>query len=118
MLVSLMDLKIHLHRQTSFEPQLSNLFAEFNVHVLFSISRYSDWLLARRPRGQSSSPSMVKNFLFSMSSRPALGSTQPQIQWVLGALSPGIKRRQGCEADHSPQASAEVKNMWIYTSTP
>jgi hypothetical protein len=34
-----------------------------------------------------------------------------------GALSLGIKR-QGREADHSPPASAEVKKMWIYTSTP
>jgi hypothetical protein len=24
----------------------------------------------------------------------------------------------GCEADHSPPANAEVKKMWIYTSTP
>jgi hypothetical protein len=36
---------------------------------------------------RSSSPGRVKNFLFSMSSRPALGSTQPPIQWVPGALS-------------------------------
>jgi hypothetical protein len=34
-----------------------------------------------------------------------------------GALSPGVKR-QGREADHSPPASAEVKKIWIYTSTP
>jgi hypothetical protein len=46
-----------------------------------------------------------------------LGSTQPLIQWVLGALSPGVKR-QGREADNSPPAGAEVKKMWIYTSTP
>jgi hypothetical protein len=43
--------------------------------------------------------------------------TQPPIQWVLGALSPGVKR-QWREADHSPPASAEVKKIWIYTSTP
>jgi hypothetical protein len=36
---------------------------------------------------------------------------------VPGALSPGVKR-PGCEADLSPPNSAEVKNMWIYTSTP
>jgi hypothetical protein len=47
--------------------------------------------------------------------RPALGFTQPPIQWVPGALSPGVKR-QGREADHSPPTSAEVKKMWIYTS--
>jgi hypothetical protein len=34
-----------------------------------------------------------------------------------GTLSPGVKR-QGREADYSPPVSAEVKKMWIYTSTP
>jgi hypothetical protein len=63
--------------------------------------------------GRSYSPGMVKNFHFSMSSTPALGSTQ----WVPVALSLGVKR-PGCEADHSFPNSAEVKNMWIYTSTP
>jgi hypothetical protein len=50
-------------------------------------------------------------------STPALGSTQPPIQWVPGALSPGVKR-PGREDAHSAPASAEVKKMWIYTSTP
>jgi hypothetical protein len=27
-------------------------------------------------------------------------------------------KRQGREADHSPPTGAEVKKMWIYTSTP
>jgi hypothetical protein len=70
-----------------------------------------------RPRGPSSSPGGGKNFHFSKLSRPALGSTQPPIQWVPGALSPGVKR-PGREVDHSPTASAEVKKIWIYTSTP
>jgi hypothetical protein len=59
----------------------------------------------------------VKNFHFSMSSRPAVGPTQPPIQWVSGALSPGIKL-PGHEADHSPPTSTEVKKTWICTSTP
>jgi hypothetical protein len=63
------------------------------------------------------SPCGVKNFHFSMSSRPAVGSTQLTIQWVPGALSPGVKRL-GREADHSPPTSAELKKMWVYTSTP
>jgi hypothetical protein len=78
--------------------------------------RNSDKLRAGRPRGRSSSPGRVKNFLFSKSSRPALRSTQPPIIWVPGALSPGVKR-PGRVVDHSPQTSAEVKKMWIYTST-
>jgi hypothetical protein len=40
------------------------------------------------------------------------GPTQPPIQWV-----PWVKR-PGREAVHSPPTSAEVKNKWIYTSTP
>jgi hypothetical protein len=61
----------------------------------------------------SSSPGRVKNFLFSTFFRPALGPTQ----WVLGTLFPGVKR-EGREADHSSSVSAEVKKIWIYTSTP
>jgi hypothetical protein len=75
-------------------------------------SRYSDWLWAGRPRGQSSSPGSVKNISFSTSSRPALGPTQRPIQWVLRVKRPGL------EADHSLPTSSEVKIMWIYTSTP
>jgi hypothetical protein len=52
-----------------------------------------------------------------MSSRLALGPTQPPIQWVVEALSPAVKRPRR-EADHSPAASAKVKEMWIYTFTP
>jgi hypothetical protein len=67
--------------------------------------------------GRSSNPGVMKNFLFSTSSRPALVPTQPPIEWVRGALSPEIKR-QGREADHLSPTSAEVKKMWIYTSIP
>jgi hypothetical protein len=56
-------------------------------------------------------------FLLSTSSRPVLGSTQYPIQWIPGALSSGVKQ-PGREIDNSPQTSAEVKKMWIYTSTP
>jgi hypothetical protein len=59
----------------------------------------------------------VKNFLFSMSSRQALGPTLPPAQWVTGALSPGVQQL-GRQADHSPPTSAKVKKTWIYTSTP
>jgi hypothetical protein len=43
-----------------------------------------------RTRGSgSSSPGRVKKFHFSISSRPALVSTQPPIKWLPGALSWG-----------------------------
>jgi hypothetical protein len=59
--------------------------------------------------GQSSIPDRVKIFLFSTVSRPALGPTQPSIQYVPGALSLGVKL-PGRETDHLLPASAEVKN--------
>jgi hypothetical protein len=96
----------------------------FLIHITYMDSRDSVVDIATgygagRPRGQSSSPGTVKNCLFSTSSWSALGPTQPPIQWVWGggALSPGVKL-QGHEADHSAPASAEVKKMWDYTSTP
>jgi hypothetical protein len=55
--------------------------------------------------------------IFPKSSRPVLGPAQPPIQWVPGAFSPEVKW-PGREADYSPPASAEVKKIWIYTSTP
>jgi hypothetical protein len=42
---------------------------------------------------------------------------QLPIQWVPGVLALGVKR-PGHEADHSPPSSAEVKNVWSYTSAP
>jgi hypothetical protein len=80
-------------------------------------SLYSDWLRAGWPICHSSSPGRGKIFLLSTSSRPVLGSTQPPVQWVPGTLSPSVKGPVP-EADHSPPISVEVKNTWIYTSTP
>jgi hypothetical protein len=60
---------------------------------------------------------MVKNFLFSTSSIPVLGSAKPPIQWLSGAFSAGVKW-SGREADHSLPTSAEVKKIWICTFTP
>jgi hypothetical protein len=51
-------------------------------------------------------------FLFSTASRPALGPTQPPIQWKTGLKQPGPK------AYHSPPSSTEVKNGLFCTSTP
>jgi hypothetical protein len=58
-----------------------------------------------------------QEFLFSVLSRPALGSTQPPIQWMLGALFLEVKWL-GHEGDHSHPTNAKVKKTWTYTSTP
>jgi hypothetical protein len=59
---------------------------------------------------------MIKNFLFHVI-QTDLGPTLPPIQWVAGVLSTGVKPQMH-KADHSATNNAEVKKMWIYTSTP
>jgi hypothetical protein len=109
-----------LFRPSSESEPTRTLIFERDVMIILNyifmeepgkLSRYSDWLRAGQRRGRSSSPGRIKNFFFTLL-RPALGSTQPLTQWV-----PGVKRT-GREADHSPPASAEVKQMWMYTRTP
>jgi hypothetical protein len=48
-------------------------------------------------------PVRVKIFLFSTA------SIQPPIQWILRAISPGLKR-PGCETYDIPPSIAKVKN--------
>jgi hypothetical protein len=102
---------------TSRYSQRSTISTKKKKNENIATSRYSDWLRAGRPRGRSSNPGRVKNFLLSTSSRPVRGPTQPPIQWVPGAISPGVKRL-GRESDHTPPTTAEVMKTWIYTSTP
>jgi hypothetical protein len=47
------------------------------------------------------------------------GSGVHPTSYLMGtvALSPGVKR-PGHEADDSSPTSAEIKKMWVYTSTP
>jgi len=56
-------------------------------------------------------------FFFATASRPALGPTQPPIQWVQGALSPGIKR-MGPEAKNSAPFSAEIRTYGAIAPLP
>jgi hypothetical protein len=78
-----------------------NIFKlKYFIILKFGRSQYSDGLQAGWPGFDSQ---YGKIFLFSVS-RLTLGPTQHLIQWVPGVTQPG------CEADHSPLSSAEVKN--------
>jgi hypothetical protein len=72
-----------------------------------------------RRAGRPGFDSRQRNIIFfSPASRPTLGPNQPPIQWVPGALSPGVKRL-GREADRSLPCSAEIKKGGsTYTYTP
>jgi hypothetical protein len=56
---------------------------------------------------------------FSLLHVVQIGSGDHPASYPIGTRSSihGVKR-QGREADRSPPASVEVKEMWIYTSTP
>ena len=54
-------------------------------------------------------------FLFCRTSKSAVGTTQPPIQWVPGFFS-GVKR-PGRQVNHSPPSSDDVKSKWSCTST-
>jgi hypothetical protein len=45
----------------------------------------------------------------SKASKPALGPTQPPVQWITGSLTPGIQQ-VGRDADQSPPSTAKVNN--------
>jgi hypothetical protein len=99
-----------------YKSTVANLATVRNVDVWFD--KFNDvrtrwmiiWLDFDSGRG-------LGIFLFDTASIPALEPTQPPIQRLPAALSLVVKR-PGCESDHSPLSSAEVKSAWSYTSTP
>jgi hypothetical protein len=67
--------------------------------------------------GRSGDRIPVGGEIFPYLSRPALGPTQPPIQWVSG-LSRGVKW-PGRDVDHPPPSSAEVEGrVELYIFTP
>jgi hypothetical protein len=70
----------------------------------------SDYGLDDRAIGVRSPAGAERIFPLSSVSRPALGPTQPPVQWVPGVLSPAVNERPGRDADHSPLSCAEVEN--------
>jgi hypothetical protein len=51
-------------------------------------------------------------------SRPALGPTQPPVQWVSGVLSPGVKRGWGVMLTTHPHPVRRLSMSRSYTSSP
>jgi hypothetical protein len=94
------NLKVHCQYKWSHLPEASNI--HFESHIGFTASGRVGELRFDSQLGQ-------QIFLSFKASRTTLGATQPHIQWVPGALSPGVKR-QGRQVDHSPQYTVKVTN--------
>jgi hypothetical protein len=106
----------------------------YNVWVYISVSILQPFLLELR-RSRDSSVGIATGYglddrgvgvrvpvgssIFSSPRRPDRLWCPPILlsNWYRGLFSLGVKL-PGREADHSPPASAEVKKMWLYTSTP
>jgi hypothetical protein len=59
-----------------------------------------------------------KIFPLSSVSGPALGPTQPPVQWIHGVLSPGVKRGQGVTLTTHPYLMPRSRMSRSYTSSP
>jgi hypothetical protein len=77
----------------------------------------AELVLRRVRRPGFESPERQEVCIFFTASRLVLGPTQSAIQWVAGALSPGIKR-SGREADHSLPSSTDFKNVGAIPPLP
>jgi hypothetical protein len=93
----------------------SNLYAlhRYNVHTTFDIA--TGYGLDERGAELESRQGQKFSLLHAVET----GSGVHQTSYLLGTVGSFPEgKRPVREADHSRPASAEVKKMWIYTSTP
>jgi hypothetical protein len=83
-------------------PNVKNGVGDSVVGLATGYGLYDQEVVVRVPIGS-------RIFFFPRCPRPALGPTQPQIQWASREISLAVKRPRG-EAEHSPPSRAEVKN--------
>jgi hypothetical protein len=125
MLFTLFDIEFIVHFE--FIPLCHTVYQAYYVQVLKRLREAVRAMIAQSVQRWATSWTIgvlgfdsrrgLGIFLYTTASRTVLVPAQPPMEWVLGALSLGLKR-PGREADYSPPSSAEVKNAWSYTSTP
>jgi hypothetical protein len=82
------------------------------------LSQYSVWLRAGRPDDRGLNPGRGERiFPLASVSRPALGPTQPPVQWVPVVLFPGLKRGRGVTLITHPHLVPKSIMSRSYTSS-
>jgi hypothetical protein len=77
------------------------------------------WLRAGLQGDRGSIPGRDERiFPLASVSRPALGPTQPPVQWVPGVLSPGLKHGQGVTLTTHPHLVPRSRMIRSYISSP
>jgi hypothetical protein len=95
------------------------LYAGRNFQWVGYLSQYSVWLWAGRPGERGSIPSRGERiFPIASLSRPALGPTQPPVQWVPVVLSPGVKSGLGVTLTTHPHVMPRSIMSRSYISSP
>jgi hypothetical protein len=80
-----------------------------------SVSMVSPWLRTGRPGSDPRERQRI--FPLTSASRPALGSTQPPVQWVPGVLSLGVKRGRSVMLNTHPLLVPSLRKSRSYTSS-
>jgi hypothetical protein len=78
------------------------------------LGQYSVWL--RNGRSGFDPRQRQRIFPLTSASRPALGPAQPPVQWVPGALCPGVKGGRGVMLTPHPLLVPRLRKSRSYTS--
>jgi hypothetical protein len=92
--VSVTNTSDNIYKSSSYMTEKTVSITKNNRLMLFALCGAGTTQSVQRRDGRTGFDSRQRQeiFLFSRASRTALGSTQPPIQWVPGALSPRVLR--------------------------